>query len=98
MSHSLLDPEQLASALEGLPQWSSTDGKLHRSFRFPDFVSAFDWMTHIAVEAERLGHHPNWSNVYNQVEVTLWTHDKGGVTELDVALATFMESAATASP
>jgi 4a-hydroxytetrahydrobiopterin dehydratase len=96
MSQSLLDSGQLACALEGLPQWSSTDGKLHRSFRFSDFVSAFDWMTHVAGEAERLGHHPNWSNVYNQVEVTLWTHDKGGVTELDVALATFMESAVTA--
>ncbi len=92
MSHSLLSPEGLASALDTLPQWSSSDGKLHRSFRFPDFVSAFDWMTHIAAEAERLGHHPNWSNVYNQIEVTLWTHDQGGVTELDVALATFMDS------
>ena len=95
MSRSLLDSEQLSAALEALPQWSSEDGKLHRSFRFSDFVSAFDWMTHVAVEAERLCHHPNWSNVYNQVEVTLWTHDKGGVTELDVELATFMESAAT---
>lgn len=96
MSKTLLDPGQIASALEGLPQWSWTDGKLHRSFRFSDFVSAFDWMTHVAVEAERLDHHPNWSNVYSQVEVTLWTHDRGGVTDLDVALATFMESAVPA--
>jgi len=95
MNHPLLDPEQLASALQALPGWSSEGGKLSRSFRFPDFMSAFDWMTHVAVEAERLGHHPNWSNVYNQVEVTLWTHDKGGLTGLDVALATFMESRAT---
>jgi 4a-hydroxytetrahydrobiopterin dehydratase len=61
-------------------------------------VEAFAWMGRVAEEAERLGHHPDWSNVYNRVLVSLWTHDRGGVTELDLALAHFMEDEASSPP
>lgn len=90
----LLSAEELSTALASLPGWSVADGKLVRSFRFPDFVAAFGFMTRAALVAERLGHHPDWSNVYDKVEVTLWTHDRGGLTSLDVELATAMSAAA----
>ena len=61
-----------------------------------DFVAAFGWMTRVALMAEKLDHHPEWCNVYSRVDVVLATHDAGGVTELDVALAKFMDRAATA--
>lgn len=95
MSHTPLNTTQIEEALSSLPEWALADGKMHRAYRFPDFVSAFDWMTLVAAEAERLAHHPEWFNVYNRVEVTLWTHDAGGLTELDVALARFMDSEAS---
>ena len=95
MTHTLLSTDQIAAALESLPGWTADGAQLKRSYRFPDFVSAFDWMTVVAAEAERIGHHPNWSNVYSGVEVALSTHDAGGLTELDVALASFMEAAAS---
>lgn len=91
----LLTADELSSALAALPGWEVVDGKLRRSFRFPDFVTAFGFMTRAALVAERLDHHPDWSNVYNRVEVTLWTHDAGGLTALDVALATAMSHAAS---
>ncbi len=67
---------------------------LTRQFRFADFNAAFGWMTQVALMAEKLDHHPEWFNVYNRVDVTLTTHDAGGVTELDVQLARFMSRAA----
>ncbi|RYF96661.1 MAG: 4a-hydroxytetrahydrobiopterin dehydratase, partial [Caulobacteraceae bacterium] len=69
----------------------------HRTFRFADFNTAFGFMTRVAIRAEQLDHHPEWFNVYNRVEVTLTTHDADGVTELDVALAGFMNQAAEAA-
>ena len=92
MSRTRLDDAQLAKALEHLPLWAVQEGKLHRAYAFTDFLGAFQWMTRVAEEAERLCHHPDWSNVYNRVLVDLWTHDRDGITELDVALAGFMES------
>lgn len=86
---SLSDPE-IRAALAELPGWAVTDGKLHRTFRFPSFPAAIAFMVQAAFEAERLDHHPNWANVYDRVEVTLWTHDVGGLTDRDLALATAM--------
>jgi 4a-hydroxytetrahydrobiopterin dehydratase len=82
-----LDPADIERRLGGLPGWEHTDGKLHRGFVFPDFAEAFGFMTAVAAEAERLGHHPDWSNDYNRVTIDLVTHDAGGITALDFELA-----------
>ena len=86
-----------AAALGALPSWTAADDRdaLTKTFRFKDFNAAFGWMTRVALAAEKLDHHPEWFNVYNRVEVTLTTHDAGGVTDLDVTLARLMDSAAT---
>ncbi|NNF24755.1 MAG: 4a-hydroxytetrahydrobiopterin dehydratase [Rhodobacteraceae bacterium] len=64
---------------------------LLKTFTFANFVEAFGWMTQIAIRAEKLNHHPEWSNVYKTVDVTLTTHDAGGLTELDIQLASLMD-------
>ncbi|MDB5454356.1 MAG: pterin-4-alpha-carbinolamine dehydratase [Caulobacteraceae bacterium] len=91
-------PLGAAAALERLPGWAAAEGRdaLKRTYRFADFNQAFGFMTRAALRAEQLDHHPEWSNVYNRVEVVLTTHDAGGVTELDVTLAAFMDDAAKA--
>ena len=75
--------------------WSLAEGRdaITKTFRFKDFRQAFGWMTGIALLAEKMDHHPEWSNVYNRVEVTLTTHDAGGLSALDVALAQAMDAA-----
>ena len=86
-----------AEALKQLPGWHAADGErdaVQRTFKFKDFNAAIGFMTRAAIKAETLDHHPEWFNVYNRVEVTLATHDADGVTELDVALATFMNEIA----
>ncbi|PWE29619.1 4a-hydroxytetrahydrobiopterin dehydratase [Pararhodobacter marinus] len=84
-------------ALEALKAagWTHDAGAdtISRSFRFKDFSAAFGWMTRAALAAEKLDHHPDWSNVYNRVEVSLTTHDVKGLTELDVKLAEAMDAA-----
>jgi 4a-hydroxytetrahydrobiopterin dehydratase len=87
-----LDARELEQALAELPGWSLAGGKLHREYRFADFNAAFGFMTRVALEAERLNHHPEWSNVWNRVVVDLVTHDSGGITASDVALARKMEA------
>ena len=84
------------AALDQLEGWRAADGReaIVKTFQFEDFSEAFGFMTRTALAAERLDHHPEWFNVYNRVEVTLATHDAGGVTELDVQLARIMDSAA----
>ncbi len=89
-----LTPEQVASALAALPEWRMAEGKLHREYRFPDFVHAFGFMATSAIAIEAMNHHPEWSNVWNRVVVDLTTHDSGGVTERDVELARKLESIA----
>ena len=83
-------------ALAALEGWSEVEGRdaIARSFQFGDFTAAFAFMTRSALAAERMDHHPEWFNVYNRVDVTLATHSAGGVTELDVKLATLMNEAA----
>ena len=83
-----LTPQELESALAHLPDWRVESGKLHRELRFPSFVEAFGFMSSVALVAEQLNHHPEWQNVYDRVVVDLTTHDAGGLTELDVELAT----------
>jgi 4a-hydroxytetrahydrobiopterin dehydratase len=85
------------AAIETRPKWSKAPGErdaIQRTFRFSDFTAAFGFMTRIAIMAEKMDHHPEWSNVYNRVDVVLTTHDAGGVTELDVTLAGLMDMAA----
>lgn len=94
MKEPILTDTQIAEALSRLPGWSVTAGKLHREYKFSDFIHAFSFMTAAALEAERMNHHPEWSNVWNRVSIDLSTHDSGGVTAKDVALAVFMESSA----
>ena len=89
-----LPASELESRLAALPGWSLADGKLHRDFRFPDFVRAFAFMTEAALHAEKLDHHPEWSNVYAKVSVDLVTHDAKGITELDFELARRMSEIA----
>ena len=74
-------------ALADLPDWQLKAGKLVRHFEFADFVEAFGFMGRVALLAERANHHPEWRNVYNRVEIELTTHDAGGITEKDLALA-----------
>ena len=84
-------------ALKRRPLWRKAEGDrdaIQRTFRFSDFTAAFGFMTRTALMAEKLDHHPEWFNVYNRVDVTLTTHDAGGVTELDVTLAGLMDMAA----
>ncbi|HSM16553.1 MAG TPA: 4a-hydroxytetrahydrobiopterin dehydratase [Gemmatimonadales bacterium] len=82
----LSDADVLAQLTE-VPQWKVVDGKLHREFRFTNFVQAFGFMAQVALLAERRDHHPEWSNVYNRVAIDLTTHDAGGLTALDFDLA-----------
>ena len=84
------------SALAGLKGWSETSGRdaITKKFVFKDFSQAFGFMTRAALVAEKMDHHPEWFNVYKNVEVTLSTHDAGGVTDKDMALAHFMDQAA----
>ena len=86
------------TALAKLEGWSEVDGRdaISRKFTFKDFNEAFGFMTRAALIAEKLDHHPEWFNVYNKVEVTLATHDAGGVTERDVKLAQEMDRLAQA--
>ena len=85
-----LGPDELAAAVAGLPGWSVGDGTLDSTFEFGDFAGAFGFMAAVATVAAELDHHPDWSNVYSTVTVRLSTHDVGGITELDVRLATRM--------
>jgi len=70
-----------------LPAWSLKDGKLHRELRFANFSEAFAFMVRVALAAESMDHHPEWSNVWNRVVIDLTTHDSGGLSSLDLELA-----------
>ena len=84
-----LDQQQALTLLTALPRWQYDEarGAITREFRFADFAQAFAFMTQIALAAEKLDHHPEWSNVYNRVRITLTTHDAGGLTQRDIDLA-----------
>jgi len=89
-----------AAAIARLDGWRAVEGRdaITKEFRFKDFNAAFGFMTRVALYADKHDHHPEWINIYNRVEVTLATHDAGGVTDKDVALAHFMDEAAAKLP
>ncbi|MFN0042371.1 MAG: 4a-hydroxytetrahydrobiopterin dehydratase [Alphaproteobacteria bacterium] len=91
-----LSVDMRARAIAGLKGWQEVAGRdaITREFRFKDFNQAFGFMTRVALMAERMDHHPEWSNVYNRVTITLTTHDAGGLSARDVALAAFIDSLA----
>ena len=86
-SGSKLPTETVANKLSALTGWELSEGKLYRRFVFGDFVEAFGFMSRVALLAEAANHHPEWSNVYNRVEIYLITHDASGITERDFDLA-----------
>ena len=90
------DAAQREAALAQLPGWTMVEGRdaLTRKFTFADFSAAFGFMTRVALAAEKLDHHPEWTNVWNRVEITLSTHDAGGLTRRDVDLAKIIDAAA----
>lgn len=91
-----LDTSEIERALGELGAWAVQNGRLYREFRFDDFVEAFGFMTSVALAAEKMNHHPEWSNVYNKVTVELVTHSAGGITNLDIELAKKMNDLAAA--
>jgi 4a-hydroxytetrahydrobiopterin dehydratase len=96
MAVSKLDDEARTVALRDLPLWvydAEAQG-IRRSLRFADFGAAFGFMTHVAILAEKADHHPEWSNVYNRVEILLTTHDAGGLSKRDIDLATQIDAIA----
>lgn len=90
-----LSGDALKTAVDDLNGWALVEGRdaIQKSYKFPDFNAAFGFMARVALKAEAMDHHPEWFNVYNRVEVTLATHDAGGVTEKDITLAQFMDQA-----
>ena len=91
-----LSAEARAAALASLPQWRLAEGRdaITRSLKFKDFNQAWGFMARVALQAERMDHHPEWANVYNRVDVTLTTHDCNGLSERDVKLARFIDTLA----
>ena len=87
-----LNDAQIQEALATLPEWKLKDGKLHREFKFADFVEAWGFMSRAALHAQAMDHHPEWFNVYGTVRVDLNTHDAGGITKLDIKLAQKMNA------
>lgn len=86
-----LSEQEITEKLKDFDGWEYTDGALHTIFEFEDFKEAFSAMTRIAFEAEKLQHHPEWSNVYNSLEIFLFTHDADGVTQKDFELAKIID-------
>lgn len=82
-----LSEEEVQEQVAGLDGWKVVDGKVNKTFEFDDFVHAFGFMTRVAMEAEKMNHHPEWFNVYNRVKIDLVTHDVGGISNYDIRLA-----------
>lgn len=93
-----LKPEEVAKRSGELNGWALSDDGLsiERALKFKDFVTAWTFMCRVAAEAERLDHHPDWSNVYNRVSISLTTHDQGGLSDLDFQLAQKVDEFASA--
>src|SRR4051812_18618699 len=96
MASPKLDADEVTKRLTEVTGWTVRDGKLHREYKFTDFVEAFGFMASAALVAERLNHHPEWFNVWSTVVIDLTTHDAGGITATDFELAAAMERLAGA--
>ncbi len=96
MTTQLLTPTERAEGLASLPHWQTVTDRdaITRTYTFRGFNAAFGFMSRVALRAEQLNHHPEWFNVYNRVDVTLSTHDCGGLSSLDIRLARFMDQIA----
>ena len=92
MERRTLTQNEIENIANELPAWEIRDGKLYRQFKFSSFADAIGWMVKIAIYADRIDHHPEWSNVYSKVDVKLITHDLGALSTLDLTLARYMES------
>lgn len=92
MNRTLLINQELEEAKNKLPTWQFESNTLKQSFKFKSFIDAFAFMTKVAFEAEKINHHPDWSNSYNTVKISLTTHSSGGISELDIALASKIDS------
>lgn len=97
--HVLLSDAELDTALTERPLWSASADRrrIARTITFPDFSAAFGFMARVALAAERMDHHPDWRNVWNRVEIALATHDAGGVTSRDLALADAIDALASST-
>ncbi|MBB4123027.1 4a-hydroxytetrahydrobiopterin dehydratase [Martelella radicis] len=97
MNDARLEPEALRTAMQSCGNWaiSEDDTAISRDFKFTDFREAFAFMSECALAAERLDHHPEWSNVYNRVGVSLTTHSSGGISARDIEMASIMDRAAS---
>jgi 4a-hydroxytetrahydrobiopterin dehydratase len=91
MAATKLSEQEIAAELRELAGWSVVNGNLHRVFEFKDFSTAFGFMTRVAIAAEKMDHHPDWSNAWNKVTVDLSTHSAGGLTKNDFELAGKMQ-------
>lgn len=91
---SKLSDSEIQSAVKDLQGWTVVNSKLHREYKFPDFVHAFGFMATAAIAIEAMNHHPEWFNVWNRVTIDLSTHDAGGITSRDVDLARKLEQLA----
>ncbi len=87
-----LSETEIRHAVTTLPGWDVKDEKLHREYKFDDFVHAFGFMATAALAIEKMNHHPEWSNVYNRVTVDLTTHDAGGISSKDIELARLLDA------
>ncbi|HZT37684.1 MAG TPA: 4a-hydroxytetrahydrobiopterin dehydratase [Bryobacteraceae bacterium] len=89
-----LSDSEIRDRLSGMQGWSVQNGKLHREYKFADFIHAFGFMSAAAIAIEKMNHHPEWSNVYNRVTVDLTTHDAGGISQKDFDLARLLDGIA----
>jgi len=85
--YSKLSEKEIEEQVAKLDGWKVVSGKINKTFEFEDFVQAFSFMTRVAMEAEKMNHHPEWFNVYNRVRIDLVTHDVGGISNYDIKLA-----------
>jgi 4a-hydroxytetrahydrobiopterin dehydratase len=94
MARRKITDAEVEQALTDLPGWQVKEGRLHKVFKFSSFGEAMGWMVSVAVYADKIDHHPDWSNSYNRVTVDLMTHDMDALSTLDISLARKMEEMA----